>query len=238
MTHLVYGYPTIQESQKLFSILEKYSSHIEIQIPFSDPIADGTTISKANSVALKQRDNISTEDIFSFIRRRKNNRNQHILVMCYFHTVFRYGIDKFVKDAAQSQVYGLIIPDIPLDEAEWKKLYESCEKYGLYFIVTVSPNCSNERLLFLSKYARWFVYAISQNITTGSCGKFWKEFSRYINKLRGYFNIPIWVGFWLQSIEDIRKVNALADFSIVGSKIVQIFSNGNPSKVDKFLRKI
>lgn len=236
MTHLVYGYPTITQSRDLFDILSQYSRFIEIQIPFSDPIADGAIISHANTIALQQK--IQTDHIFEFISSRKRTSKSSILIMCYYHSVFHYWPELFIQNAAKSWIYGIIVPDIPLDEEEWKYLYELCQKYWIYFIVTVSPNCSVSRLRFLSSHASWFLYAISQNMTTGALWVFSEEFEEYMKKLRYFFHIPIGVGFWIGSKETVDTVNSIADFSIVGSKIVSLMNIWGVGAVEDFLKTL
>ena len=99
MTHFVYGYPDITTNNTLFSLLSKYSDYVEIQFPFSDPIADGSTISEANMIALKKE--IFTKDIFEFIANKKKSSKSKIVAMCYFHTLFSYGIEEFIREASR-----------------------------------------------------------------------------------------------------------------------------------------
>ena len=138
MTHMVCGYPNIEESQKIFNILKEKFEYLEIQFPFSDPIADWPVIEKANEIALKNW--ITTEKCFDFV---ENNIGQthrsaptknvgvnlcvhlKILIMTYYNIVLNYWVEKFVKKAKEIGVFGLIIPDVPFDEEDWKNL----EKY-------------------------------------------------------------------------------------------------------------
>ncbi len=236
MTHLIYGYPTITESMGVFEILAQYSRFIEIQIPFSDPIADGAIISHANTIALKQE--IEIDDIFECIFTKKKTTNTDILIMCYYHSIFYYWPELFIQNAAKSWVYGIIVPDIPLDEEEWKYLFELCQKYWIHFIVTVSSNCSDSRLRFLSSYASWFLYAISQNMTTGTLWVFSEEFEEYIKRLQYFFHIPIGVGFWIWSKETVNIVNSIADFSIIWSKIISLLDSSWLQGIETFLKDL
>ncbi len=236
MTHLVYWYPNIASSEALFSLLSRYSKFIEVQFPFSDPIADGEVISEANSIALENA--ISTSEVFAFIEKHRQSTWAQVLTMSYFHTVFRYGIEQFVSDSARAWVYGIIVPDIPLDQEEGKLLYRYCQLYGIYFIVLVSPHTSDTRLKMLSEYGQGFIYALSQNMTTGASGNFWFDFQTSIPRIRWYFSLPIGVGFWVQSISDIEKVNSVADFAILGTKIIRLFQEWWVDAVEWFLQGI
>ncbi len=235
MTHLIYGYPTVSDSMALLDLLDLHSRYIEIQIPFSDPIADGTIISDANTSTLKQK--IEMEDVFEVIW-QKRGLHSDILIMCYFHTIYHYGIESFMRSAKSAWIYGIIVPDIPLDEPEWELIYRLCQEYWLYFIVTVSPRTSDTRLSLLSEYAQGFIYAISANMTTGTAGTFEGEFDDYIDNLRRHFTIPIGVWFWVRSGQDVEKVNSVADFSIIGSQIVSLMTLWWLSAVREFLENL
>lgn len=227
MTHLVCGYPSIKESQEFLEILSKHSKYVEIQIPFSDPIADGPVITHANEKALK---NWVTPSIcFDFLEKFMKENTTHyplptanLLIMTYYNIVYNYWVEKFVKKAKSIWIYGFIIPDIPYDEKEWTELIKLCKKYDINLIQLVSPSCKPDRLKKIFSISSWFVYAISQNMTTWNKITVWKDFENYISALKKLKNIEIWVGFWVKTHEDINNVCKVADFAIIWSELIRI----------------
>ncbi len=249
MTHLVCGYPSIKESQKLLKILSKYSKYIEIQIPFSDPIADGPIISNANEVALENW--ITPSTCFDFLEKfivqipptpliegGQSNNDCNLLIMTYYNIVYNYWVEKFVEKAKKIWIFGLIIPDIPFDEKEWKELINLCKKYKINLIQVVSPTCEKSRLKKIFSLSSWFVYAVSQNMTTGNKISFWKDFEDYINNLKKLKNIEIWVGFWVKTAEDINEVCKVADFAIIWSELIRIINQDWTSWVRKYFENM
>jgi len=126
MTHIVCGYPSLEESQKIINILKNYSKFIEIQFPFSDPIADWPIIEKANHTALKNW--IKIKDCFNFTEKNTKD-NVKILIMTYYNIVFNYGLENFVKKASEIGVRWLIIPDIPYDQPDGQILRDLCNNH-------------------------------------------------------------------------------------------------------------
>lgn len=268
MTHLVCGYPSIKESLELLKILSKYSKYIEIQIPFSDPIADGPIISNANEVALENW--ITPSICFDFLEKFMKENNCHpecnegsllhgksnkqssrdssllsewqeiakILIMTYYNIVYNYWVEKFIKKAKQIWIYGFIIPDMPFDEKEWKELIKLCKKYDINLIQVVSPTCEKSRLKKIFSISNWFVYAVSQNMTTWNKISFWKNFEDYIKNLKKLKDIEIWVGFWVKTSEDINEVCKVADFAIIWSELIRILNQDWIASVKKYFENI
>ncbi len=232
MTHMVCGYPDFETAKKVFDILSKKSEYVEIQFPFSDPIADGPTIEHANKIALEN--GSTTEKCFDFIM--KNNwKNTKVLIMTYYNIVLNYWVEKFIEKAKQIWVYGVIIPDVPFDEEDGKKLRKICKKYDIVFTEIVSPATRQERLIQISKLNPWLLYAISQNMTTWSKATFDKEFKNYIKNLKDIFSCPIWVGFWVKTKQDVEKVLEVADFAIIWSEILKYLDEDRVEGVEKYV---
>lgn len=218
MTHLVCGYPSLKESEEILQTLSKYSNYIEVQFPFSDPIADGNLIAQANDTALK---NSVTPDIcFDFLERNIKKVDAHIIIMTYFNIVYHYGIEKFFQKSQDIGVYGFIIPDIPFDEIEAENLLNMAHKYNIHLIPVVSPWVSPERLEKLSQFPSEIVYAISKNMTTGSQLELWEIFQIYMQNLRKYFPGKIGVWFGIKTQKDIKEVLQFSDIAIIGSEII------------------
>ena len=261
MTHMVCGYPNILESEEIFKTLSKYSEYLEVQFPFSDPIADGPVIEQANKIALEN--GITTEKCFDFLSSFwikgstlevwKGDglfKNPKILIMTYYNIVLNYWVENFVKKAKSIWIYGLIIPDVPFDEEDWENFRKICEKYDLVFTEIVSPITTKKRLEQIKELNPELIYAISQNMTTWSKAEFWEEFEKYIKNLNSIFkNSPpykggarggpkIWVWFWVKTIQDIEKICKLTDFAIIWSEFIKKYNNWWISELEKYLEEI
>lgn len=223
MTHLVCGYPNLSESWRILNILSKYSEYIEIQFPFSDPIADWPLISKANEISLKWW--TTTKKCFEFIEKNISKVESKLLIMTYYNIVFNYWVEQFIKKTSDIWVNGLIIPDVPFDEWDWIKLIELCKKYNINLIQIVSPIVKELRLEKISNISSWFVYAVSQNMTTWSNWIFESEFREYIKKLKKYIKIDIWVWFWVKTKNDIEKICSVSNFAVIWSQIIKVYDN-------------
>ncbi len=259
MTHMVCGYPNLEESQKIFDILKQKSEYLEIQFPFSDPIADWSVIEKANEVALKNW--MTTEKCFDFVEKNIKN-DAKILIMTYYNIVLNYSVEKFVKKAKKIWVFGFIIPDVPFDEEDWKNFRELCKKYDIVFTEIVSPITTKKRLEEIKDLKPKLIYAISQNMTTWSKAKFWKDFEKYIKSLSLEFSLPyrdkwrkehsdysevgveqkeatkIWVWFWVKTREDVEQINNISDFAIIWSEFIKKYNSWGESELQKYLEEI
>ena len=251
MTHMVCGYPNIEESKKIFKTLEKYSEYLEVQFPFSDPIADWPVIEKANKVALENW--MTTEKCFDFVEKNMGQTHRSaptdnvgvnlcvhpkILIMTYYNIILNYWIEEFCKKSKSIWIYGFIIPDVPFDEEDWKKLREMCKKYDIVFTEIVSPITTQKRLEEINKLNLKLIYAISENMTTGSKAKFWEDFEKYINNLKSIFSCPVWVWFWVKTREDIEKVCKVSDFAIIGSEFIKKYNKWWIKELEQYLEEI
>lgn len=236
MTHMVSGYPNYEESEKIFKTLDKYSQYIEIQFPFSDPIADGPVIEKANEISLEN--GSTTEKCFNFLEENIKKANSKILIMTYYNIIFNYWVEDFVKRAKELWLYGFIIPDIPFDEEDGEEFIKLCKKYGLHLIQIVSPSTKKGRLKQISKISSGFLYAISKNMTTGSNANFDTEFEKYIISLRDDFKIEIWAWFWVKTESDVKKVCKTSDFAIIWSELIKVYNDSKVEWLDNYVKNL
>jgi len=234
MTHIVAGYPTLKESEKIaMAMYESGVSFIEVQVPFSDPIADGPTIMKANEIALKN--GMTTQKCLNLIKKLKKKIKIPILVMTYFNIAFSYGLEKFCEEAASAGAYGLIIPDMPIDEEKHENYIGFCRKYNLHPIQIISPITSPARLQAISKVASGFVYCVSTYGTTGTRSRLNPELEKYLENVRKYIKLPLAVGFGISTKEQVKLAGKKADIVVIGSKIINLRS---VTKIKDFLRAI
>lgn len=240
MTHVVAGYPSMKECEEIvIAMAESGVSFIEIQIPFSDPIADGPTIMQANEKSLLN--GTTPEDCFKLIKRLKQKISTPILIMTYFNIPFCYGLEKFCKKAKEAKVYGLIIPDIPIDEEKHENYIGYCKKYNLHAIQIISPITPERRLKKISKVASGFVYCVATLGTTGERSKLNPELSSYLNNVKKYIKLPLALGFGISNKEQVKAALKHADIAVIGSKIINLCNEckGNKSaEIKGFLKSL
>jgi tryptophan synthase alpha subunit len=237
MTHIVAGYPSMKECEEIALCMAKSGvSFIEIQIPFSDPIADGPTIMEANEKSLLN--GTTPEDCFELIKRLKNKIKTPILIMSYFNIPFNYGVEKFCKKAKEIGVYGLIIPDIPIDEEKHDHYIEICRKHNLHPIQVISPITTTGRLKKLKKVASGFVYCISTLGTTGERKELTPKLQDYLEKVRKIIKLPLALGFGISSEDQVLEASKYADIVVIGSKMINLYKSGKIEAVKRFLDQI
>ncbi|MFA6436582.1 MAG: tryptophan synthase subunit alpha [Candidatus Gracilibacteria bacterium] len=229
MTHLVAGYPSMPECERLAeTMLESGVSFLEIQIPFSDPVADGPTIEAANHQALEQ--GVIPDDAFALMKRLKQKTSTPLLFMSYYNVLFRYGLEAFCKKAKSVGCYGLIIPDMPIDEEPYDHYLELCRKYQLHPIQVISPLTPVRRLKKIGKVASGFVYAVASFSTTGEQQKAYPQLESYLKQVRRYVSVPIAVGFGFSQKEQVQKAARCADIVVMGSKIINLYNQAPRGK--------
>ncbi len=239
MTHVVIGYPDIKTTQNLVTLMEKAGvDFVELQIPFSDPLADGPTIMRASEKALEN--GTKVRDAFSLAKNLSKSVAIPLLFMAYYNTVFKYGVEKFCLDAKSAGISGLIVPDMPIEEEETEQFMASCEKSDLLHIHVISPASNKERLKKNAKVAKGFIYFTARQGITDAKKSIDPRLAVYLKDLRKYFAVPIAVGFGISSKERVDVIRPYADVAIVGSGIIDIIneSKGDLGKAESFITQL
>ncbi len=206
----------------LESLVDAGSDIIEIGIPFSDPIADGPTIQHSSYIALKN--GVNVQKIFSLVSEFRKKFTTPIVLMGYFNSIFNHRIEKFVPEAIESGVDGLIVPDLPIEEAD--ELIEISRKYGLSNIFLVAPTSDDERIKLISSKSTHFIYCVSVTGVTGERENFGgAEFENFMRRVRENSSKPFVVGFGISKREHILKAWEWADGAVVGSALIKKFFN-------------
>src|SRR3989338_1480115 len=236
MAHMISGYPTMRDSEKVAEALVKGGADIiEVQIPFSDPMADGPTIAVACEEALKG--GMTVAQSLTLIK-KVAALGKPVAIMSYINPVFRFGIPAFVKTIAQAGADALIVPDCPFDTEEGRALLAVCKEHGVALIPVVSPGVPKDRLEQLAKDATGFVYCTSRQGITGANSKFAKELFDFVKELKDIFKLPIAVGFGVKSREDVAALAKHADIIIAGSVFVNVIKNEGANAVAKTMREL
>jgi tryptophan synthase alpha chain len=241
MTHVVVGYPSLPETISLVKIMaESGVDIVELQIPFSDPLADGPTIMKACEEALAN--GTKVKDAFKVMKSLSSQVEIPLLFMTYYNTIFNYGVEKFCFDAQMARVAGLIVPDMPLDEEANEHFFEYCRKYNLYHIQVISPASTDERLKKNAAVANGFVYVTSRQGTTGAKDSLDPKLSQYLTKVRKYISQPLAVGFGISKREHLQMLKGHADIAVIGSAIIDVVKSTKKEKreevVKQFLKQL
>lgn len=227
------GDPDLRTSADIAAVLEKHADIIELGIPFSDPMADGQTIQKAMHRALAAK--TKPADVFEIVSSLK----KPVAIMTYYNMIYKYGLQKFCRDAEKNGVSGIIVPDMPPEEAGELMKYSN----GLNLIFLASLASSNERIKFITDYASGFVYLVSVTGTTGARKEVNPLVKEFLPLIKSTTNKPIMLGFGISEPSHIRTALEYgADGAIVGSAIIsRIEQNLNKKediliKVDDFCR--
>ena len=233
MTHVVVGFPTLEASIDIVrGMCEAGVDVVELQMPFTDPIADGSSIMEANQIALDN--GITPADCFRAIEILSKEVTQPILIMSYFNLLYCYkdGLQGFFSDASKAGASGLIIPDIPPDE-DFEGYWEFAETHGLVPIPLVAPTTSDDRLSMLSGYAseNSFVYCVATLGTTGARGSLEAGLGDYLNRVRKYFNQPLAVGFGISTGAQVVEACEYANMAVVGSAMIDAINKTKPESM-------
>lgn len=215
---IVAGDPDLEATEALvLKLAESGADLIELGIPFSDPIADGPTIQAAHQWALKK--GVSIEGILSLTRRLKGI-TPPLVLMTYFNPIFHYGLKHFAVRCKESGVDGVIVPDLPPEEAgPWIKEARELELDTIFIVAPTSPP---ERIGRVNKYSRGFIYYVSITGVTGARENLPKELEFAVRQIKKESKKPISVGFGISTPEQVKAVGKYADGVIVGSAIVKV----------------
>lgn len=237
MAHAVVGYPDMTTTKKLVIAMEDAGvDMVELQIPFSDPLADGPTIQQACELALDNGTRVA--DAFAAAAEISGTTTIPLLFMTYYNIVYNYGVEKFCKDAAKAGVSGVIVPDTARESAEHEGLLAACERYNLCNIVTLAPTSTPERIAKNAAIAQGFIYCMSRQGVTGTAQGFDDEIESYLERVRKRTSVPLAVGFGVSSVERLRVVAPYADIVVVGSAIINELSAHGLGAATSFVGKM
>lgn len=212
------GDPDLETTGALaLKMAERGADIIELGVPFSDPLADGPIIQAASQRALKN--GVNLEGIFDLTERLKGISTPLVL-MTYFNPIFRYGLKDFAKGCKEARIDGVIIPDLPPEEA--KPWIKEARTHELDTIFLVAPTSPAERIRKVCSYSRGFIYYVSVTGVTGTREKLPDELEFTVKQIKVHSKIPVAVGFGISTPEQAKEVSLFADGVIVGSAIVKI----------------
>ena len=235
MTHIVLGYPDFDTSLRLVEIMvESGVELMELQIPFSEPIADGPVILRANQLALSGGSTVAR--CFQFAAEVTKRFPIPFLFMSYYNVLYKHGTHSFVTRMGEANLKGAIVPDLPPEEGQ--EYLAAMAESSLDPVFIYSPNTKAERLASLAHYGRGFVYCVARKGVTGSHTAFSDELSAYLARARAATPLPLAVGFGVQERADVDFLRGKADIAVVGSETLRILDKQGLAGVQPFLKSL
>ena len=212
------GDPNLEVSKELILAMAAAGADIiEIGIPFSDPVAEGEVIQRANVRALNA--GTTTDKLFDMLAEVRNVTQVPLVFLTYVNPIFIYGTERFMEKCRQLEIDGVIVPDLPYEEKN--ELLSNCRKYDVDLISLIAPT-SDDRIQMIAREAMGYIYVVSSLGVTGIRSNITTDIGAIVKRIREVTDTPVAVGFGIATLEQAEKMAGLSDGAIVGSAIVKI----------------
>ena len=213
------GFPNYDDSLAAIEAMASVGvDGFEIGIPFSDPLADGPVIQEATQIALQN--GITVKKCLAAVKTlREKGVQQPMLMMSYVNPLLAYGINEFVSDAKAVGADGLIIPDLPPEEAGM--FAEACQRENLALVFFIAPTSNEKRMELVAQKATGFIYVVSLTGITGARDQLAEDLKTFIGRIRAKTDTPLVLGFGISTPEHVRQLHGLVNGFIVGSALVR-----------------
>ena len=232
MTHLVLGYPSFAVNREVIQqMVANGVDMIELQIPFSEPMADGPMIIKANQEAIAG--GVKVAECLAFAAEMAAQYDIPFLLMTYYNILFKYGLKKFLLKAKEIGIRGLIIPDLPPEEGE--EYLRLAKELDLAPIQIFAPTSTEERMRTLAGHGDGFIYCVARRGVTGSKTEFDASFDDYLARCRRATDLPLAVGFGISNQEDVRILTGKADLAVIGTATIKLVEEKGAEAVGSFI---
>jgi tryptophan synthase alpha chain len=234
VAYMTAGFPTREGFRDLLISVADAADLVEVGVPFSDPMADGTTIQRSSRVALEQ--GVTLKWILSELAALADTGRLRapVLLMSYLNPLLAYGLDRLPADAARANVTGFIVPDLPFEECD--DLRAALAEQGLALVQFVTPVTPVERMQMLGQASRGFLYAVTMTGTTGKNVAVPEEVLEYFDRAKQTSAVPVCAGFGIRSREQVARLAGHVDGVIVGSALVEALERGEDPAA--FLRSL
>ena len=231
------GFPQLEDTVPILEQLQEADvDMIELGLPFSDPLADGTTIQESSTQAL--RNGMTTDKLFTQLEGIRARIHVPLIVMGYFNPMMQYGVERFCKRCQEVGIDGLIIPDLPADvyHTQYQSLFQ---QYGLLNMFLITPQTPDERIRYIDQVSEGFIYMVSSAATTGAQGSFGDTQQHYFQRIADMkLQSKLLVGFGISNAETYQSAVAHSQGAIIGSAFIKhLEANGNQS-VQAFVKTI
>lgn len=234
MPYMTAGDPSLEWTERLMdAVIEAGADMIELGMPYSDPLADGPTVQAAGQRALRA--GTTVRGVFDLARRvRERHPETPVALLVYYNNIFRRGIERFVSEAAAAGLDGLIVPDLPPDEAE--ELHEAAHAVGIDPIYLVAPTSTPERIRLIVSCSEAFIYCVSLTGVTGARRRLADSLEPFLRRVRTEMEamgkaVPLAVGFGISTPEHVETISRMAEGVIVGSALIDTWHGaGSPER--------
>ncbi|MBA3012460.1 MAG: tryptophan synthase subunit alpha [Proteobacteria bacterium] len=235
MTHIVMGYPSFDASYEIVrQMVEAGVDLMELQIPFSEPMADGPVILHANQKAIEEGSTV--QGCFEFAQRVAQEFSIPFLFMSYANILYKYGMERFSDRMAKINLKGAIVPDLPPEEG--KDYLLAMAKNNLSPIYIFSPETSEERMGYIGSFAQGFVYCLARKGVTGKTTSFSTDLADYLGRCRKATPLPLAVGFGVKDKADIDFLKGKADIAVIGSQTIRVVEEKGTAAIGSFIRSL
>ena len=233
MTHIVIGYPSLEASYDIVEAMVAAGVDLmELQIPFSEPIADGPVILKANQEALAG--GITVQECIDFGGRVARRFDIPFLFMTYYNILFKYGVERFVETGARNGIRGAIVPDLPPEEGA--DYLRAMAGHGLDPIFIFAPTTGDDRMQVISRHARGFIYCVARKGVTGLQTDFSRELEHYLARCRQATDLPLALGFGVKDKADVDFLTGKVDIAVIGTQTIRLVEERGVAAVGEFIR--
>jgi tryptophan synthase alpha chain len=222
MPYITAGFPTRAAFREQVLAIGAVAEAIEIGVPFTDPMADGTTIQRSSRAALEQGANLPW--ILSELRELKGRVKAQLLLMSYLNPLLAFGLERLAREAAAAGVAGFIIPDLPLEESG--DMQRALDAEGLALVQFVTPVTPMDRVQKLTHASRGFVYALTLTGITGRNAELSDDTIAYFKRVREVSPVPVCAGFGIRGPEQVTRLSPHVDGVIVGAALVEVIERG------------
>jgi tryptophan synthase alpha chain len=235
MTHAVVGYPSLEANLVMLEAMQRADVDlVELQLPFSEPIADGPVFLRANQRALES--GITREEYFTFMQRAASSFDFKILMMGYYNSAFQMGHATFCACLAEHGGSGFILADLPPEEAG--DLYQQADTYHLAPIMLMTPTTPTPRLHHIARQARGFVYCVARKGVTGFHTRMDQSLEVFVKRCRQATSLPLALGFGLQTGADLQRIQGLVDLGVVGTALLTAWEQGGTEQYETLLQEL
>jgi len=232
ITFITAGDPSLSVTEKLILDIESSGADIiELGIPFSDPLADGPVIQASHQRALKK--DVSLSDVFKLVSKARKKTQIPLCFMLSYNLIVKYGSEKFYADCEKAGVDGVIIPDLPPEEAR-----NEGRGARVNTIFLVAPTSTDERIKLVAEKASGFIYLVSVAGITGARERLSGNLGDLVNRIRKFTKLPIAVGFGISTPAQAAEAARIADGVIVGSAIVDLIAKKKMKAIPKFVSSL
>lgn len=232
MTHIVIGYPSLEASFEIVrAMVEAGVDLMELQIPFSEPIADGPVILKANQESLAK--GVTVKECMAFAQKAAGEFDIPFLMMTYYNILFKYGVPRFADDMKQFGARGAIVPDLPHEEGQ--EYLTAMKRNELAPIFIFAPTTNDERMQQIAGHAAGFVYCVARKGVTGQQTEFSDQLQSYLNRCRQATDLPLALGFGVSDRTDIDFLSGKADIAVIGTQTIKIVEKHGVEAVGDFI---